>query len=76
MIAAEFLAEIIERQHEAEREAGFVCVKEATHVEVSGAILDRAVAQEDFEGGAFALRQLERVFDVIGIDLDDFLDAL
>jgi len=38
--------------------------------------VDRAVAQEDFEGRAFALRQVERVLDVIGIDLDDFLDAL
>ena len=76
VVAAEFFAEIVERQHEAEREAGFVRVEEAAHVEVGGAILDRAVAQEDFEGRAFALRQLERVLDVIGVDLDDFLDAL
>ena len=76
MVAAEFFAEIVERQDEAERQAGLVRVEETAHVEIGGAIVDRAVAQEDFKRRAFTLRQLECMLDVIGIDLNDFLDAL
>ena len=76
MVAAELFAEILKRQHKAKRDAGLVRVQEAAHVEIGRAIVDRAVAQQDFEGGAFAFWQRERVLDVIGVDLDDFLDAL
>ena len=76
VVAAELFTEIVERQNEAEREAGLIRIEEPAHVEIGGAIVEGAVAQEDFERGALARRQLEDVFEVIRIDLDDFLDAL
>lgn len=76
MITAELFAEIVEGQHEAERNAGLVRVQEPAHVEIGSAIVDRAVAQQDFEGRALAFGQRERMLDVIRVDLDDFLDAL
>jgi len=75
-IAAEILLQIVDGQHQTQRQTLAVRIQKAAGIEVHRLAAQGAVANNQLIGHAFVAADAEDIFDRTGGKIDDLLEAL